>query len=523
MQTKPLKLFIIFGLGLMLLSCEKKEVQEFRSEDITPLEQFSTILSRAVSADEALRSFIKKEAGEYFDRDYDVLYGRSKGKVLPDGRTMREALSEYDLDNQLGVIEESLPLLNILVPDWSMIGGFCLEDWDTSSNDIAVACKTDSSRPIYEGGRKIGDLGEGRIPAFAALIVKNNERVKVTARQKTKAGYDYGYEFINEVFDVRKYPETKVKPDYYDRSIGTEDYTNFLPASEVSAEAIAAYNLFKDNRYACHRDNIYYGMTNEIKQGKLNKRISEYIVRFCLGPFNNEFYFDDPNGDFGQDPGSYTRYVPVSDQTLIDRFVYDGNLEIYFHFCLGSKAGEVVQSIKAVSLSFEDAFQLSKVHVEFYHKTWFTSRKWIYTVDKKCFLPKWVSPRNLALPKWDINDDSVVMNINVYEYDPSGTETRSVTVANSFTNNFSIGADGKIGNETLSGSVKIGYGYTDEKKTSVTVSSSITSGSDFLGTAELYYTDPVILEAGDLNGVKGYRIKEINSGKVFMMIMPRYE
>lgn len=82
---------------------------------------------------------------------------------------------------------------------------------------------------------------------------------------------------------------------------------------------------------------------------------------------------------------------------------------------------------------------------------------------------------------------------------------------------------GKIGNEGATGKVKIGYGYnqtaTDATKTTIKTK----RGSDNLGAATLEYTDPVILSKERHNGVDGYRIKEIDTGFIYMLIMPRYE
>lgn len=527
-MKKSILLAAILGV-VAVGSCNKEQsaVEEdtdcIIESDLSPIENFSIILSRAVASNESLREFIKSEAGSRFDRDFDVLYGRVKDKLVEGDKTFRCILAEYDTDNLLPSIENELPLLNILVPDWSIIGGFCLDSWDTSDGDISVACKTSGGHPVYCEGEKIGELEPLQIPGFPTLIVKNNERVKVSAKAKTKAGADYEYEFLSDVFDARNYPETKLDHEYYDREINTEDYSNFLPASEVSAEAIEAYNIFKDNKYACHRDNIYYGMTNEITQGRLNKRVSEYIVRYRFESLESDFLFDDDNRDFTSGTTEYTRYVAIDDETLIDHLAYDGDLEVYFHFLLGTEDGAVKEVVKYQTIPFKTAFQLSKVHVDFRHKTWVTDRKWVFTIDKKCFEPKWIKPSSLDLPKWDISGDSFIMNIKVYEYDEELQSKCTMTLMSSFAQNFSANAEGKIGNEKESGDVKIGYGFSDKKDVTSVVETTAKSGSDDLGTALFYYTDPVILKSDTLDSVEGYRVKEFSTGFVRMLIMPRYE
>lgn len=439
------------------------------------------------------------------------------------GKTLRSILAEYDTDNLLPRIENELPLLNILVPDWSIIGGFCLDNWDTSDGDISVACKTSCGQPIYCGGEKIGELEPLQVPGFPTLIVKNNERVKVSSKAKTRAGVNYEYEFLSDVFDARNYPKTRFDHQYYDREIATEDYSNFLPAKDVSPEAIEAYNIFKDNKYACHRDNIYYGMTNEIAQGRLNKRISEYVVRYRFESLESDFLFDDSNHDFTSGKTEYIRYVEIDDKTLVDNLAFDGDLEVYFHFLVETKSGVVKEVVKYQTVPFKTAFQLSKVHVDFRHKTWICDRKWVFTIDKKCFKPKWIVPSDLDLPKWDISSDSFIMNIKVYEYDTELQSKCTMTLMSSFAQNFSADAEGKIGNEKESGEVKIGYGFSDKKDATSVVETTAKGGSDDLGTALFYYTDPIILNSDTLNNDSGYRVKEISTGFVKMLIMPKYE
>ena len=528
MKRRKYYCVLILIVGIIAVSCRKetefsmiaeqeKELMEFNSS-----EEFALILSKALYDNESLRDFLQKEALKQFDKDYDVFYPLVRERVVAGESTFRELLSRYDDKGLLPSIERSLPLLTILVPDWSWVESFSVKNWDTADPDISVIY-TDSKKrkAICFDGQIIYVLEDDQVPGFPAVIVKQNERVRVSAR--TKSGEMLEYEFIDDEFNASIYPETRVEHQYYDRYFDTEDYSNFISYSEMqsrSSVSATAYSTFIDNPYASHRDNIYYGMTNSIQQGKLNPRITEYIAKIRFGSLDSQFFFD--GDDFYGCPDSYTRYVEIDDAVLINKFYYEGNLELYFHILIGNTSGTVSEIKKYKSVSFDDVFQLAKVHVDFRHRTWVSDRKWVYTVDKKCFVPKWYDA-NIQLPQWDISSQSTIMNINVSEYDDEQEITTTKSIVNSFTTNFSSESGLSIGNPEASGSIKVGYGVSSKNETTQTVTVKTKNQSDDLGTARLYYTDPIILSPTTLNGVGGYRVKEINTGFVYMLILPRYE
>lgn len=445
--------------------------------------------------------------------------------------TFAEILSQYDEGGVLSRIEEVLPKLNILIPDWSWAEGFSVNNWDTDDIDVSVGYVVDNMGvQLYNNGQEEFLLKFGQLSEFPIVIINTNERVKITSKTKSSATE---FEFIDSEFDGTRESITKaVDHEYFDRIIETEDYSNFVRTSEVengSTSSIDAYSLFANNPSAVHRDYIYYGMTNDIPAGKLNVHITEYIAKFRLGSLDSEFLFD--GDDFKNCPSSYTRYVTIPDETLINKFYYEGNLELYFQICVGNADGTSTIIPKYKNVSFREAFQLSKVHVDFKHKTWFTDRKWVFTVDKQCFVPKWIDA-NIQLPKWDICSQSTIMNIHVSEYDNEEEETGTITVVKSFTSNFTTEEDlslslgisiEEIGNANAAGKVKVGYGSNNKVETTENVTTKVKKGSDDLGTALLYYTDPVILSRTTLNGEEGYRVKEVNTGFVYMLILPRYE
>lgn len=513
-----------------VLSCSKNNSLGNPQKESTmsePMEEFAVILSKAVFDSQDLRTFLKLEASKEFDKDYDVFYPFVKDKKVDGTHSFRDVLSCYDEKGILNTIESDCPLLNIHIPDWSWIGAFSINNWDVSKSDVSVMayCKQKNAQRVYNNGQFEGSLLLGEIPGFPMLIVKTNERMKIDVT--TKSGVSYS--FIDDAFNgMRTKSDRGRDHEYYDRDIPTEDYSNFILQSEISRESgsvISAFNMFQHNRNAAHRDYIYYGMTNDIKNGKLNNRVTEYIKKFRFATLDSEFLFD--GDDFTDSPKTYTNTTYDQDDILIKKMCLDGNLEIYFDIFVGNREGDVQQVRKFVSVPFADAFQLAKVHVDFMHKTWFESRKWVYTVDKSCFVPKWINA-NIRLPKWDISTQSSVMNIIVTEYDNEEKDTINKIIKTAYANNFmseaEIGAGVPIGNANLTGKVKVGYNSSKEKESAISVQTEIRGGSDELGTALLYYSDPIITSSErNKDNANGYRIKDINTGFVHMMIIPRYE
>lgn len=135
--------------------------------------KFAKVLSKAISDNSALRSFIKEESLKQFDNDYDVFYPFVKHKIVSGKQTFREILLSYcENEGDLKQIEESSLLLNILVPDLSLFGGFNAEKWDITNNDVAVVANDDADNTVYEDGEEIGSLSLSEIPAFLVWSLK---------------------------------------------------------------------------------------------------------------------------------------------------------------------------------------------------------------------------------------------------------------------------------------------------------------------------------------------------------------
>ncbi len=174
--------------------------------------EFSRILSRAIYNEVELRRFIKKNALEMFDNDYDVFYHFVKDETVANGKTFRDILLQYsDQESSLIQIENTLPLLTIYVPDMSAFGGFNAQSWDVEDPDITVTPRNVEDKQIfYANGEEGVALDPNEIPGFPVLVIKTNEKLKIREGiSRMAAGRvlnKSSYEFLDEAYDRRKNP-----------------------------------------------------------------------------------------------------------------------------------------------------------------------------------------------------------------------------------------------------------------------------------------------------------------------------
>lgn len=542
MKTKlKLMCFAIMTLATMgTVSCTKQELHEVQSQKFCSMDEetakseFAKILSRAVANEEDLRIFIKNTAEKRFDLDYDVFYPFIKDTEVSGNRTFRDILLSYCDDvSLLERIEQSLPTLNILVPDWQWAGCFSIKEWNPSDKSIAVGYDTKSlEKPIYADGEIVGALPESALPGFPTLIVKCNERMKVVS-PATRSG-EIEYDFIDDAFDASKHPDTKVEHEYYDVTIdGIPDVSNFMPASKLNKYVIGAYDEFKDNPYAAHRDYIYYGMTNAKTTGKLNYRINEVIRKI---KFDRYFKFDaiHEEGDLKY-PESWYEYKEngawSSAQDLRNKFYAEGSIELNFTFVIAYPDGTTTSTYTKQSFGFGDLFAISHANLDFRHKTWFCKDWFIYTIREEYVYPKWCDV-NIAIPKWDVGVQSSQVKIIIEEFDDGITYERkfveSFKKLTNFTGSGEISGGIEIGSDdAVSGNanIKVGLGGGNTKEETITTEYkfSYTDNSDQLGSMMLDYVDPVLLSKTTKDGVSGYMVKTYTIGNLAMMIIPTYE
>ena len=110
---------------------------------------FAKILSVAAVKDKALRLFLKSEAEKQYDKDYDVFYPFVKDKIVKGNKTFREILASYASEKEITTIENSVPLLTIMIPNLSAFEAFSIEKWDVSDDQIAVTYVKDNDKSVF--------------------------------------------------------------------------------------------------------------------------------------------------------------------------------------------------------------------------------------------------------------------------------------------------------------------------------------------------------------------------------------
>lgn len=285
-------------------SCTKTIQQDSFAQDKVlnekqALEEFAVILSDAVADNEEMREFIKEEALKRFDKDYDVFYPYVKDHVFSSGESFREILSAREkYEGQLESIEQSVPKLTVLVPNFSWLDEefFCAEKWDTSIDRLCVGYDDDAdAHRLYFDGEYQSALPASDIPAFPVLIVKSNERMSVSG--STKSGENV-YAFADPAFDgsvSTKGAEGnyglwgKIVDDLMNPDPGKDLYSQVgdrifeKELNQINPEIINAYKMFGVGEHgtnAVQRDYIYYGMSKtNTNNGRLNVFIRDMLDR----------------------------------------------------------------------------------------------------------------------------------------------------------------------------------------------------------------------------------------------------
>lgn len=526
------KLFIALASVFLMLSCSQEEgilpaQEKIDTTSVPSVAQsqlkFAKLLSQAASGSVEVRSFLKKEALEQFDNDYDIFYPLIKNKVVYGDRTFRDILLSYcENENELSQVEQSLLLLNILVPDLTLFGDFNAKSWDVNNKEIAVICRDDETNTLYENGENIGQMSGGDIPAFPCLVVKNNERLKVSS-VNTRSG-EVTYEFIDDVFDgSKRAPQTR-HSDWDDNLEPTQDLTLGVGGSVFKAPITEAWTEFKDVKNACQRDYIYYGITKANKPGTLNRNIREELYRFLIQKDAFSKIADQQGSDPAlQETSQGKRYLTNAE--ILKRIWTDGRFEFRFRTYIASEtSSEAMEHMLPISIEAKDVFSIEKVHVHHKNSTMFRQSKNFYSVDANNLRSKWIytrdhakSDNSLFLLPWDIYSKSLVMHLFVEESDDSQTIEQTRTVVNEFTNkaDFSVEGGGSIDKVKLTAKLGYGFSHTNTNTSSIKLITNV--GSDPLGTLSFFYYDPVIKYQTD----GAYNLYSVNNGTVEATILPR--
>lgn len=538
------KIFLVMFCTMALWSCTD-EVDELSSiNDIVPVtrtvaekldvetaqKEFARILSEAVYDNMALRQFLKDEAIKQFDNDYDVFYPLVKKMEVMAGKTFYDILLDYSSKEELNNIENAVPLLNIYVPDLSLFGDITAYNWNVDDEEIPVAVSDNyGGTTLFCKGDSIDSLAGDEIPDFHLLLVKQNERVRPVenfSRSMSDNQVMPGYEFVNDVFNGSKRPGIQTRA--LDAPTLDDDYVNSL-----DPKIIEAWNTMKSHP-DYQRDYIYYGMTPQKTEGKLDGTIDEYLYRFQIAPAAYYSISDerdatssksDPYIKEGEKKENKKTELPKNE--IIKALWTEGNYEFEFRIYTGTKKDDNVGSqVLVFNIAPKDLWEIN-ITTERRHHTAFRHTKYTYRIDPKNLGRKWYYPRNFGyypkVNKWDISQQSMEKTIFVVERDQSKTIEKSVEVKKKYATNFKSNIDGSIkpGGTTV-GDIKIGLGFDTNasSETTTMVKTTIQEKDDDLGTLELDFYSSIVVEkvAG-----KGYRLKNISNGTVTLTILPMSE
>lgn len=524
------KILFLLASVLFMFSCSQEEELLSANEnfDDTPKSaiadaqlKFAKLLSQAASNSKEVREFLRNEALAQFDNDYDVFYPFAKNKIVSGNQKFRDVLLSYCEDeSELTQIEQSLPLLNIMVPDLSLFWDFKAETWDINNEEVAVLCRDDENNALYENGENIGDMPKGEIPGFPCLVVKNNERMKVT-NASTRSG-EPTYEFVSDAFDGTKKVQTRHHDADNDLE-STQDLNKYVgKGDDVTPSLIKAWEEFKNVPNACQRDYIYYGIDRTNSPGTLNRNIREQLYRFRISANAFGKIADADNDPKLVETTQESRYL--SNEEILQRIWTDGRFEFRFKSYIAEEDSKTaMEHLFTFSVKARDVFSIEKVHLQHRNSTMFRRSKNTYSVDINNLRSKWIYPRALnpngdnqifTLP-WDVYSRALSLHLFVEEFDLSQTIEKTQTVVNEFTVKTDFSTETTEGSDTKT-TVKSSHGFSNTTTTTSTVKTTTTVGSDNLGTLSFFFYDPVIRD--ESNGT--YKLYDVSSGDITATILP---
>lgn len=497
----------IFFIGIfatmLLIGCQKGKFAEEKfakenelivkdQKDILQM-KFAKVLSIAVANNSELRSLIKTEALKNFDNDDDVLYQLIRGVNIGEN-TVSELLSSYaESEEEFKTIEESLPLLTILVPT---IPNFTLEGWNPTTEipQIAVRLIKNSEVPLYDNNGNQTMIPSGAVPGFPILVVKQNERLKVNSSSDLKSAEIYAsdgkfaFNFLDSAFDGSKLNRNKEKRLMFSQT-------------EIDPVNIEAYN----SGVEWHRDYVYYGLTPTITRGAFRENYYEYITSFTM-------------------LGS-SWYGKIADQTgdpkiSTNNTWTDGAFEFKVTVLLNATNGVGTTIDKYFSAKGSDLVKPS-------YSTYSGRQGGPITVTHYYILNSIISKPynpNLELVKWNLKEYGSSWKISISEIDNPEEYTNTEEISSTFATNFEISATGGILEKV---GLKFGASATNTSKSTFSVKTSLTT--DILGDAILNFSDPIIIgehvpnsgSSGRGSEFYAYQTNEINTGWVSLSIEPK--
>lgn len=494
---------------------------EKKVSEVTAERSFAKVLSVAAAKNASLRTFLKQEAQKQFDKDYDVFYPYVKDKEVEQGKTLRDILVECSSEEEMRTIENSAPLLTIMIPDLGSFNAFSVNKWNPSEDQIATTYAAGNNESVFfSEGDSLLSLPAGSLPNFPFLVVKSNERMKVVGgASATRAGEaSLQYDFVDPAYDGTKVGQTRASNYEENNSEVAPEDKPYLKKEQLDPRCIEAYNLSKNNKDLIDREYIYYNLSPQNpSNGQLDPYMREKLYMFRVSPSKYSQIIDE---QLGEDPklkndSYYKKGHPSTEQIAKDLWT-NGAFEIVI---ASFKGGDGLTETKPISVQGSDLFYISKFQVRYIHSTGFRHSKWWYSTKPEELKGKWVdlSSKDIYLTDtWDLTNSPLTYYIKVIEKDNGSLKSVSESYTTSFVAKTDIGLNG--GNKN----VKFNLGFSGQLTTqkTYTVTYQYKDENDDLGSVLLNFRDPVIVSDA-VAGSKGYQVYSLNTGAIDIVIAPK--
>lgn len=488
-----------------LVSPEHSELTEQQKQDVKV--EFAKALSSVLYSNTEARKVIKTEATKQFDKNFDILWSSIKNIQIGDC-SFEECISSHSSKNIVTIINEQMPLLNILFPEIKMFD-ISVETYDYLDKELPVAVRSNNKTLLFFDGELTDTIPNGNIPDFNVVVINENSRVKANKISKTRST-SYEYSFIS--------------PSYDGTNVNKQTRSTIANSNLVGNKAITAFQYFNQdnssiNSMALQRDYIYYGITPTNRSGALNYNVSEYISFIEVNP-KTYFTIADQTG-MGIDDDPYIKENSVSrekrdftEEELIDKLWTKGSYNLRFEIQRSTNAHPQIIYIPVKPSEIWN-FNLER---SYRHSTAFRHSKYTYRIDPDKFTSKRfeLSPYELSFGKWNLAEEALYRYVTILEEDESGEKTTTYQYEETSVLSSKFNGDVKLelglgeGNKGTGG-VSTEANSTNTTRKTCTVSVNRKEASDNLGSVRIYFYDPII-EAKVSSSE--YKMRTYNTGHV---------
>lgn len=187
--------------------------------------------------DKNFLSFLKNEACNQFDGDYDILIASSLEKPIQSGEetlksenttfynylsNKRALLKSYSNESILDSIVRYCPLMQISIPE---LEDGSTENWDVANTDVYIVFlnsefdeSTSSYVQAFDKNGMSHQLSLDTLPTLPVIVISNNERLSVSNLKN----YDTNVYYSNEYYTYRFLDCENVELKSYDRDSNTK-------------------------------------------------------------------------------------------------------------------------------------------------------------------------------------------------------------------------------------------------------------------------------------------------------------